>query len=263
MAEEFKLSPEEAVILRIGKIGYGGGLLPSMFNSNELILTNQNLILLKKNMFGQTEETKYFPLKDIKTANGIPQVRKSNPEHMVHALDVYFNNGIESFRFEWEKDIDEWVDNIIATVTGIPVKKKSDFEEMAEFVAFAESMTEPIEKIQSARLTGKTHFMVVVAEGAGSAAEVGEYIRENLGLDPRVTVLGHIQRGGSPNARDRVTATQMGHHAVELLANGMTNRVVCTIADGEISDVDISTGLAMHKGINQQQVEALRAMTGL
>ena len=133
MAEEFKLNPEEAVILRIGKVGYGGGLLPSMFNSNELILTNQNLILLKKNMFGQTEETKYFPLKDIKMANGTPQVRKSNPEHMVHALDVYFNNGVESFRFEWEKDIDEWVNNIIATVTGVPV----------------ESMTEPIEKIQS------------------------------------------------------------------------------------------------------------------
>ena len=105
--------------------------------------------------------------------------------------------------------------------------------------------------------------MIVVAEGAGSAADVGAYIQDKLGLDPRVTVLGHIQRGGSPNARDRVTATQMGHHAVELLANGMSNRVVCTIADGEISDVDISTGLAMHKGINQQQVEALRAMTGL
>ena len=120
-----------------------------------------------------------------------------------------------------------------------------------------------MEKIRSARLNGFTHYMIVVAEGAGSAAEVGEYIRENLGLDPRVTVLGHIQRGGSPNARDRVTATQMGHHAVELLANGMTNRVVCTIADGEISDVDISTGLAMHKGVNQQQAEALRAMTGI
>ena len=55
MAEEFRLSPEEAVILRTGKIGYGGGLqLPSMFNSNELILTNKNIILLKKNIFGQT-----------------------------------------------------------------------------------------------------------------------------------------------------------------------------------------------------------------
>ena len=86
MAEEFKLSPEEAVILRIGKIGYGGGLqLPSMFNSNELILTNKNLILLKKNMFGQTEDTLYFPLSKILMANGRPQVKKSNPSHMEYA----------------------------------------------------------------------------------------------------------------------------------------------------------------------------------
>ena len=123
MAEEFKLSPEEAVILRIGKIGYGGGLqLPSMFNSNELILTNKNLILLKKNMFGQTEDTLYFPLSKILMANGRPQVKKSNPSHMEYALDVYFETGMESFRFEWESDIDEW---------------------------FAESMTDSVEKIQS------------------------------------------------------------------------------------------------------------------
>ena len=89
MAEEFKLGPEEAVVLRVGKIGYGGGpSILSMFNNNELILTTKNLILLKKNMFGQTEETKYFPLTDIKMVDGKPQVRKSNPAHMVHALDV-------------------------------------------------------------------------------------------------------------------------------------------------------------------------------
>ena len=97
MAEEFKLSPEEAVILRTGKIGYGGGFqLPSMFNSNELILTNKNLILLKKNMFGQTEDTLYFPLSKILMANGRPQVKKSNPSHMEYALDVYFETGMES-----------------------------------------------------------------------------------------------------------------------------------------------------------------------
>ncbi len=119
-----------------------------------------------------------------------------------------------------------------------------------------------IEKIRNARLNGFTHYMIVVAEGAGSAAEVGAYIKETLGLDPRVTVLGHIQRGGSPTARDRVVATQMGFHAVKLLAEGKTNRVVCSLADGEISDVDIVEGLSMHKGINQQQVESLDAMTG-
>ncbi len=120
-----------------------------------------------------------------------------------------------------------------------------------------------IDKIRNARLNGFTHYMIVVAEGAGSAAEVGAYIKENLGLDPRVTVLGHIQRGGSPNARDRVVATQMGFHAVNLLAEGKTNRVVCSRTDGEISDVDIMEGLSMHKSINQQQIESLDAMTGL
>ena len=123
MAEEFKLSPEEAVILRTGKIGYGGGFqLPSMFNSNELILTNKNLILLRKNMFGQTEDTLYFPLSKILMANGRPQVKKSNPSHMEYALDVYFETGMESFRFEWERDIDEWVENIVSVVTGNGLK---------------------------------------------------------------------------------------------------------------------------------------------
>lgn len=119
-----------------------------------------------------------------------------------------------------------------------------------------------IEKIRNARLNGFTHYMIVVAEGAGSAAEVGAYIQDKLGLDPRVTVLGHIQRGGSPNARDRVAATQMGYHAVDLLAQGKTNRVVCTISGDVITDVDIEEGLSMHKGINQQQIESLAAMTG-
>ena len=76
------------------------------------------------------------------------------------------------------------------------------------------------EKIRRARLAGTTHFMVVVAEGAGSAVEIGNRIREEIGLDPRVTVLGHIQRGGSPTARDRETASRMGYEAVMVLTAG-------------------------------------------
>ena len=71
-----------------------------------------------------------------------------------------------------------------------------------------------VEVIQASRLAGNTHFMIVVAEGAGSAVEIGKRIREAIGIDPRVTVLGHIQRGGAPNARDRETATRMGYYAV-------------------------------------------------
>ena len=119
-----------------------------------------------------------------------------------------------------------------------------------------------VEKIRRARLAGKTHFMIVVAEGAGKAIEIGEQIHEELGLDPRVTILGHIQRGGTPTARDRVMATRMGYTAVEVLLAGKTNRVICS-QHGSMVDVDIEEGLSMKKGLNQQQCDALAAMTGL
>ena len=119
-----------------------------------------------------------------------------------------------------------------------------------------------VEKIRRARLAGKTHFMIVVAEGAGSAMEIGDKIHQELGLDPRVTILGHIQRGGTPTARDRVMATRMGYTAVEVLLAGKTNRVVCS-QHGSMVDVDIEEGLSMKKGLNQEQCDALEAMTGL
>lgn len=118
-----------------------------------------------------------------------------------------------------------------------------------------------VEKIRRARLSGKTHFMIVVAEGAGSAMEIGQKIKETLCLDPRVTILGHIQRGGTPTARDRVMATHMGYAAVEVLAAGKTNRVICE-KHGGMEDVDIEEGLSMKKGLNPQQCAALAAMTG-
>lgn len=119
-----------------------------------------------------------------------------------------------------------------------------------------------IEKIRRARLAGKTHYMIVVAEGAGSAVEIAEYIRNQIGLDPRVTILGHIQRGGTPSARDRTMATRMGYTAVEVLASGKTNRVICS-QHGEMTDVDIEDGLSMKKGLNLHQTAVLEAMTGL
>lgn len=117
-----------------------------------------------------------------------------------------------------------------------------------------------IEKIRQARLNGFTHYMIVVAEGAGSASEIAKKIKESIALDPRVTVLGHIQRGGSPTARDRVNATKMGYLAVELLMEGKTNRIVCT-HDGGYVDIDIDEGLAMRKGIQAMEVNVLAAMT--
>lgn len=119
-----------------------------------------------------------------------------------------------------------------------------------------------VEKIRKARLNGFTHYMIVVAEGAGSAADIAAKLKEAIDLDPRVTVLGHIQRGGCPTGRDRVNATKMGYMAVEMLLTGKTNRVICT-HDGAFTDVDIQEGLSMHKSIQQIEVDVLAAMTGI
>ena len=119
-----------------------------------------------------------------------------------------------------------------------------------------------VEKIRRARFNGFTHYMIVVAEGAGSAAEIAARIKESIDLDPRVTVLGHIQRGGVPSGRDRVNATKMGYLAVELLMKGKTNRVVCTHG-GHFLDVDIDDGLAMNRSIQNMEVDVLAAMTGI
>ena len=117
------------------------------------------------------------------------------------------------------------------------------------------------EKIRRARLSGKTNFMIVVAEGAASGIAVGEEIREKLGLDPRVTILGHIQRGGNASAKDRVMATRMGYEAVQVLAEGKTNCIIC--AKGEqIVNVDIDEGLAMKKTLNPEEMEVMTVMSG-
>ena len=119
-----------------------------------------------------------------------------------------------------------------------------------------------IEKIRQARFNGFTHYMIVVAEGAGSANEIARKIKEAIDLDPRVTVLGHIQRGGVPTGRDRVNSTKMGYTAVELLLADKNNRIVCT-REGGITDVDIDEGLNTKKSIQQIEFDVLAAMTGI
>ena len=118
-----------------------------------------------------------------------------------------------------------------------------------------------VEKIRSARLRGRTHFTIIVAEGAGSASEIAERIKFETGIDTRVTVLGHVQRGGQPLVRDRVIATRMGYYAVQILAEGKTNRIV-TYSNDQCGDVDIDEGLAMKKGIDEATYSILDAVMG-
>ncbi len=117
-----------------------------------------------------------------------------------------------------------------------------------------------LEKIRRARLAGTTHFMIVVAEGAGSAYEIAAKIKETVGLDPRVTVLGHIQRGGSPTVRDRETASRMGYKAVMALLDNSGNRIVGT-KGGDIVDMDMEEALAMEKKLQMYRYDVLESLT--
>ena len=108
-----------------------------------------------------------------------------------------------------------------------------------------------IAKIKNARDNGKEQFIVVVAEGVGGTEEIAKKIEEATGIESRATILGHVQRGGSPTVRDRVMASEMGYYAVELLEKGIGNRVV-GLKDGKVCDFDIQEALSMKKPFNER-----------
>jgi 6-phosphofructokinase 1 len=106
-----------------------------------------------------------------------------------------------------------------------------------------------IDRMRKTQQTDKKHFIIVVAEGIGGVAEMAKQIEEQTGVETRATVLGHVQRGGSPTVRDRVEASKMGNYAVKLLLDGIGNRVVAS-KQGQIVDYDIYEALNMTKHIN-------------
>ena len=116
------------------------------------------------------------------------------------------------------------------------------------------------EKIRRGRIIGRTHHLIIVAEGTGNVNEVAERVKSDTGLDPRVTILGHLQRGGSPTARDRVTASRMGEVAVHELIEGRKNRVVSMLAS-EMKCLDMEEALKMEKGLQKSMLEAAYVLT--
>ena len=115
-----------------------------------------------------------------------------------------------------------------------------------------------IERMRRTQATGKRHFVIVVAEGVNDqlvdqgingVGALAKYIEHNLHVEARATVLGHVQRGGSPSVKDRVVASQMGSYAAHLLLDGIGNRVVAMRKE-EIVDYDIVEALNMTKKIN-------------
>lgn len=111
-----------------------------------------------------------------------------------------------------------------------------------------------IARIREFQKTGKKHFIVIVAEGVGGTTEIAKKIEAETGVESRATILGHVQRGGSPTARDRIMASQMGSRAVDLLTQGIGNRVV-GIRDNKIVDFDIFEALKMTKTIDMKDYE--------
>ena len=108
------------------------------------------------------------------------------------------------------------------------------------------SVDDVIEKIEAGRKLGKYNFIIMVAEGVGRAEELSDIIEKRTGVVTRATILGHVQRGGSPTSRDRVLASRFGSYAVDLLMEGKSNRVV-GIHNDELVNYDIQEALSMKK----------------
>ncbi len=114
------------------------------------------------------------------------------------------------------------------------------------------NMDEIIAKLEAGKAAGKNNFLVVVGEGIGKSHEIAKEIEERTGIESRATILGHVQRGGSPTMTDRIVGSQMGAYAVDkLLKNGIGNRVIAQ-KDGKIVDYDIQEALKMKKHIPEE-----------
>ena len=109
-----------------------------------------------------------------------------------------------------------------------------------------------INRIIEARKRGKKHYIIINAEGIGHSTSMAKRIEAATGIETRATILGHIQRGGSPTCKDRYYASMMGARAAELLRDGKSNRVVA-YKNGEFVDFDIQEALQMKKDIPEDQ----------
>lgn len=118
----------------------------------------------------------------------------------------------------------------------------------------AVNLDEVIDKLWRGYQRGKLHSIIIVAEGAGGAIEIGKQIKDKTGFDTKITILGHIQRGGTPTAFDRTIASRMGALAVDLLIEGKDKKMVGVIS-GNLKDFDIDYALTQEKKIDKSVYE--------
>lgn len=115
-------------------------------------------------------------------------------------------------------------------------------------------------RLETTKKRGKRHSIIMLAEGVGNANDIGNQIIEKTGADLRVTVLGHVQRGGSPTAFDRILASRMGVRAVELLLDGQSARVV-GIKDDKIIDMEIHEALAQTRDFDKKSYQMAQILS--
>ena len=116
-----------------------------------------------------------------------------------------------------------------------------------------------INRIIENRKRGKKHHIIINAEGIGHSTSMARRIEAATGIETRATIIGHIQRGGTPTCKDRVYASIMGARAAELLAEGKSNRIVA-YKDGKFVDFDIQEALNMKKDIPEEQYEVSKLL---
>ena len=117
-----------------------------------------------------------------------------------------------------------------------------------------------LDKIAETQKTGKRHFIIIVAEGVGHAQEIANEIQARTGIDSRATILGHVQRGGSPTLRDRVNASAMGYHAVRLLEQGKYNRIVGMKGE-KLVDYPVDEALEMTKTLDPVLIDVCNTIS--
>lgn len=141
--------------------------------------------------------------------------------------------------------------------------------QQAALAGGAEQLLLPKEKINIKKISseiiaghkkGKNSWIIIVAEGAGQGHKIGKLITQNTGLDTRVTVLGHIQRGGVPSAKDRVVATRLGAYAVELLIKSVSGKAVGINKD-ELTVVDLKYACSPKKLKSKEYLSLIKILT--
>ena len=116
-----------------------------------------------------------------------------------------------------------------------------------------------IKQIVENRGKGKTHNLIVVAEGIGGSAKLAKEIQRVTGIESRATILGHLQRGGAPTAIDRMHASMMGYYAVDLLVKGERNRVVI-YKDGKYADISIEEAFAVKRAYDPHLYDIIKVL---